>query len=1641
MEVVTASPNSNGVPPFHNHDVHEWSRIDSLTGVLERARLETDHWTANTIDSSHNYGKVVDTRARTNADGAIEQQARRQLEVFQSNVPGGRLQVIKSHTLSSSRRTSKSPTLSEQQENKQCFTNLELPLNPLDLSSQKSKATVGRSVGRRPPSRLRGRDESSINTRETFTSATSTDARSPATTNLNRISRLCNQIHENAVKQTFGKYYSRPGIHKRENGDGLESYEIQCANTVSLNGHSNLVRTKSTSSEDIHLISSEKDQQIKSVGDLQDLEQLQNWRRTSKIRRSLQFPTNQSKPNTRPNDLPVNTGSVRKIRDDLETGRRLNTALRGNNVDLDALDQILQSITSPKDSISIDKYEPPEKDVSLKKQKRYSFVTAESLQEVRGRLRRTNSSSDDVYKTSQSMKDEDADDGIDTEEVNAKQNEEMAVVDNQPSKVRSYIYGMETLMNKKPFLGTGSLESRTSRQVNGSSGSRSEDWYNRRKSYGFEQVHNHQDSINTIAKNKSLMDSSTDSGICRSSEIVLIPTISKSNCEMESGKEYYNRNGNFNNNSMMGNVKRYASIFEKKKDLKPIDNFVKGKPSIKDYESTKITIPIVSELIQENFNIKQLDFRNTSDVSLNNNSNDDEIKRHSIAVDESKYVNRTTRNNNFRRNSLAINDKSQQDSYVTDCLDDDLSQGRRHKKVEFCKTEVHFAVDSGRVNIVATDEKPPPTNNFRRRRRNSGTLYNNLLNEANKNELPVLHFGDTSYEKNMFTCLDSEDDPLLNSSHVTGKQSDLFGENTVTVSTNQSGENYGNLEDEKENVEYETPRGILKNKPIKPKPYLLGDDPFCTMEDKEIWGIRLKPILSSNDLPMWKSTVTLKNTLYDKHKEETFSYETPKFNLYKAAPSTREEPRTYVECHNNIRIISSQPLTKKSTWVTTDKIKETEDFHKLDIKGYSTKVNIGGGNITVIEDDLRDGIKQIVNKGLVVRIGRNDNNSHTIRSKTTMENDNTTTTTKITIDLSPSPTDNNEEPSFQPVRLPRASLSNFKSTSLVLNTFKKEMNVSDFQGNVKKSSIPQQLEALKRLYEDWHSDNEADKEVQLLMNKPGQELSKECDANSSVISGSWSKMKAFRNMQQQRAKNNVESCFNSHARLEKGLPNLPQDNVELKRESLPSSLKEIPKLSDSIHKQIKSLNSKTATSPVVLRKTYCDPKKQELRTAYNTEKLSSPFLVGQNVIKSESDKKSTSSWKKETAIKLWDNYEPANLSLPRNRSPSLAKRLLPTYNSSKRLDSLCNNNNQYRRKHNDDLDVEDQKSNSSVLRNPKRSEMTYFGVQMSPSPRSTRRLIETTETEHKLLKKESPIYENMESIQKSRGKVTKKEFDSSILDELTKAADQILQAVNGYAEEAEKQSLEEEKKNLWKKDKLDTISETKSWKQKTITKHSCKDIQTKPKLKNTSSTSSVESVSELKKPAVLHRRATESYKKKSGSDTSSSRAAVTKARRMQRASSREALLQSHGSSSEDLPVSIEVPLRKPRLVKKLKSSQTNESTLDESKHRKTLEKKKNEERTPIGALPTIRHRTAVSTIRSTAEKAQIRERNNRLKNEETKQRPTSRNETTKTSLTIKSDRTRNISSKEPINHRISTAYVPQYRRRKVEAKECPCLCS
>lgn len=59
MEVVAGGERAGG--PFSRRNVQEWSKLDQLTGLLEHARVETDHWATSTSNSSHHFGKVSPT--------------------------------------------------------------------------------------------------------------------------------------------------------------------------------------------------------------------------------------------------------------------------------------------------------------------------------------------------------------------------------------------------------------------------------------------------------------------------------------------------------------------------------------------------------------------------------------------------------------------------------------------------------------------------------------------------------------------------------------------------------------------------------------------------------------------------------------------------------------------------------------------------------------------------------------------------------------------------------------------------------------------------------------------------------------------------------------------------------------------------------------------------------------------------------------------------------------------------------------------------------------------------------------------------------------------------------------------------------------------------------------------------------------------------------------------------------------------------------------------------------------------------------------------------------------------------------------------------------------------------------------------
>lgn len=164
--------------------------------------------------------------------------------------------------------------------------------------------------------------------------------------------------------------------------------------------------------------------------------------------------------------------------------------------------------------------------------------------------------------------------------------------------------------------------------------------------------------------------------------------------------------------------------------------------------------------------------------------------------------------------------------------------------MEFCKTEIHFAPDSGKVNIVETNTKPPPTNNFRRRRRSGSTLIDS--------EYPIQQLQ-----------IDDDVDALHSlTENVGAKVTTSIGSIYSTSSSHCFSANA--KEDDTDECHSEDGlRGILKNKPIKPKPYHLGEN----MESgSSLWGVKLKPV--DNQHTSWRHSAELESVITTKSADD-----------------------------------------------------------------------------------------------------------------------------------------------------------------------------------------------------------------------------------------------------------------------------------------------------------------------------------------------------------------------------------------------------------------------------------------------------------------------------------------------------------------------------------------------------------------------------------------------------------------------------------------------------------------------------------------------------------------------------------------------------------------------------------------------------
>lgn len=227
----------------------------------------------------------------------------------------------------------------------------------------------------------------------------------------------------------------------------------------------NLNRLKSCSNDE-----------IRSDGVNETDEPLLMLDRSSRFRRSLQFAQS---PKQHAMDQDRGKATVGELEDVLKKvlGKKLRQAVNGRGDDAAAnttgFDERSWTIRPAAAS-----------------SKKPSFVTVENLKRTKNNLRHLNGSSPLDADDNNNKGDDDDDDGIETDE-------------------------------KPPRCDSRSLDYRGSALQ-----AKSEEWYNRRKSYGFEKVQQ------TCAS--SAVDSSTDSGICRSTDNGLSNSSRQSSVDRES---------------------------------------------------------------------------------------------------------------------------------------------------------------------------------------------------------------------------------------------------------------------------------------------------------------------------------------------------------------------------------------------------------------------------------------------------------------------------------------------------------------------------------------------------------------------------------------------------------------------------------------------------------------------------------------------------------------------------------------------------------------------------------------------------------------------------------------------------------------------------------------------------------------------------------------------------------------------------------------------------------------------------------------------------------------------------------------------------------------------------------------------------
>lgn len=626
-------------------------------------------------------------------------------------------------------------------------------------------------------------------------------------------------------------------------------------------------------------------------------------KRSSKVRRSLQFPKTQ----TENEELEWSGGKSLKER----AAEIENLLKRGGSTTIS---------TAPSES-----EKEPEKVRVVKP--RDSFVSADTLKEVRERLKKSNSD----------LKD----DGIVTD-----------------SKVKCFVFGMETI-NKANINGTGSLESRSSCR-GPLNGSRSAEWYRRRKSYGFEDV-DESDKFNRFNR-KSNIESSTDSGICQSSETIGVPTWSKTD------------------SFRVSPVSTVVTVRNDKTYLKPDE---------KSINSVYLDNPTVCSIRVEEpkkWNSDPYSYNSPwnrkSPITHPKNDEVRETLKSSLSSAKNPWISQLKGTKLVDRNWAADEqDWNEENEKKTIRKEDTENIQKKSKRVEFCKTEVHFAAESGKFNIVETDGKPPPNDIFRRRRRHVLSVV-----QKNPNGLPETKFGDSVYEKKLLTSEKTDsigekiEAELKELSKIVIDALPPPQEEKATEFKKSNAKLYDVLEEETEDTKNDSlrPRSILKNNYFtKPKEERAGGSPIP--KQTPIWRppFRQKEERAAGSpIPpatqVWKSTVILRNKRYDtvrKNGDDTKLYSSDGENelqvrirnLRKTDPKWWEGGSNSLKTEVKRRSLPDDILLKQvelseggklsgdemPTLSVAERIKKVEE---LKSNNYSSKINFRSGEMTVVQN-------------------------------------------------------------------------------------------------------------------------------------------------------------------------------------------------------------------------------------------------------------------------------------------------------------------------------------------------------------------------------------------------------------------------------------------------------------------------------------------------------------------------------------------------------------------------------------------------------------------------------------------------------------------------------------------------------------------